>query len=178
MAGRKGLPPSSAGRRQAPIPLAQTAAIPSSAFSSNSLQTETKSSHHTFSASCSAQPGRGSESSCGLSAVATTSPSGRARTPFVLEVPMSTPRSIPLTTHPRSRDLYCPRGPGPELLKTPDYLFVPTLLHFPRPVRMVPLGPPLRNPRRHPERGDHNGRGTRCSTGGMEKDLCGSLWYQ
>src|SRR5215211_7604680 len=75
------------------MPLVQTAAIPSSAFGRSASQIETKSAHHTFSASCSAQPGRGSESAWGLSAVATTSPSGRASTPLELEVPMSTPRS-------------------------------------------------------------------------------------
>src|ERR687893_305753 len=93
MAGRKGLPFSSAGSTHAPMPLVHTAAMPSSASPSSSRQTETKSAHHTASASCSAQPGRGSESSCGLSAVATTSPSGRARTPLGVEGAMSTPRS-------------------------------------------------------------------------------------
>src|SRR5215208_2058621 len=46
------------------MPLVQTAATRSSAFSRSSRQMETKSSHHTPSASCSAQPGRGILSSC------------------------------------------------------------------------------------------------------------------
>jgi hypothetical protein len=48
-----------------------------------------------------AQPGRGMLRSCDLSVVATTSPLGRARTPLVLEVPMSTPSSNPLNARPR-----------------------------------------------------------------------------
>src|SRR5918999_2119855 len=79
------------------MPLVQTAAIRSSDSSKSSRQIETKSAHHTPSASCSAQPGWGSESSCSLWAVATTSPSGRASAPLELEVPMSTPRSNSLT---------------------------------------------------------------------------------
>src|SRR3712207_2006657 len=75
----------------------QTAAIRSLASSKSSRQIETKSDHHTPSASCSAQPGRGMLRSCGLWAVATTSPSGRASTPLELEVPTSTPSRSSLT---------------------------------------------------------------------------------
>jgi hypothetical protein len=76
------------------MPLTPTAATRSPepavpAVSSRAIAT--KSAHQTVSPSCSAQPGRGSESWCARWVVATIVPSGRTSTPLELDVPMSTP---------------------------------------------------------------------------------------
>lgn len=52
----------------------------------------TTSVHQTASASCSAQPGRGTSIPWSARASATAEPSGRRRTPFELAVPTSMPR--------------------------------------------------------------------------------------
>jgi len=79
------------------MPLTPTAATRSPepavpAVSSRAIAT--KSAHQTVSPSCSAQPGRGSESWCARWAVATIVPSGRTSTPLELDVPMSTPSRV------------------------------------------------------------------------------------
>src|SRR5919199_538591 len=91
MPGLNGRPLAPAARKQGPMPLTQTATTGPFACSRSSEQMLVKSHHHTPSASCSAQPGRGNDSPCGLSATAITLPSGLASTPLELEVPKSTP---------------------------------------------------------------------------------------
>jgi hypothetical protein len=91
---RSGVPFSSAGRVQAPMPLTETpfTSCPSALLSSSETIL-VKSPHHTFSGSCSTKPGWGKSVSCGSSIVAITEPSGLASTPFEPEVPTSMPRS-------------------------------------------------------------------------------------
>ena len=89
------------------MPLTHTPTTSRPESASNSLLTTQTSCHQIDSASCSTQPGRGIEVTCGRTAVASTVPSSVASTPFVLDVPMSMPSNAFMTGHPRFSGTHC-----------------------------------------------------------------------